>query len=91
MMIDSFVDQAEDIYLRASYYADSYAYYEGDMKQVASLEDIIVSFQEWSDSQRSYYVMRKDDGFIYGMSDYMVDLQASYQYLSDQGLLMMEK
>ena len=89
-MTESFVDQAEDIYLRASYYADSYAYYKGDMDQVTSLEDIVVSFQTWSDSQRSYYVMKKDDGFGYGMSDHMVDLQPSYRYLQDHNLLQAE-
>lgn len=89
-MTASFVDQAEDIYLRASYYADSYAYYKGDMDQVTSLEDIVVSFQAWSDSQRSYYVMKKDDGFGYGMSDHMVDLQPSYRYLQDHNLLQAE-
>lgn len=86
-MLDRYVDQKEDIYLRAYYYANSYAYYQGDQKLTQPLEDIIIAFQDWNTSQRSFYVVWKNGGFSYGASDHMVDLQPSYQYLVNNDLL----
>ncbi len=86
-MLDRYVDQKEDIYLRAYYYANSYAYYQGDQELTQPLEDIIIAFQDWNTSQRSFYVVWKNGGFSYGASDHMVDLQSSYQYLQEHDLL----
>ena len=89
-MIRVYADQQSDIYLRAYYYANSVAYSQGNEDAVRPLEDIIVVFQEWNDSQRSYVVYFADDGYTYSMSDHMVDLQPSYQYLIDHNLLSTE-
>jgi len=90
-MLDRYVDQKEDIYLRAYYYANSYAYYQGDQELIQPLEDIIIAFQDWNTSQRSFYVVWKNGGFSYGASDHMVDLRASYQYLVNNDLLPVGK
>ncbi len=86
-MLDRYVDQKEDIYLRAYYYANSYAYYQGDQELTQPLEDIIIAFQDWNTSQRSFYVVWKNGGFSYGASDHMVDLRPSYQYLQEHDLI----
>ena len=84
---DIYIDQSEDIYLRAYYYANSYAYYMGDEELTIPLKDIIVGFQDWNNSQRSYTICLADGSFFYSMSDHMVDLQPSYRYLKDHELL----
>ena len=88
---DIYIDQAEDIYLRAYYYANSYAYYMGDEELTIPLKDIIVGLQDWNNSQRSYTIRWADGSFFYSMSDHMVDLQPSYQYLLNKDLLPVGK
>ena len=88
---DIYIDQAEDIYLRAYYYANSYAYYMGDEELTIPLKDIIVGLQDWNNSQRSYTIRWADGSFFYSMSDHMVDLRPSYQYLLNKDLLPVGK
>jgi hypothetical protein len=88
---EAYIDQSEDIYLRAGFVADLVAYdqYIGKTADISSiLADTIIVFERWEEGQRSYWVYGlREDGTIYqaaGGYDYMVDLTPSYTWLTEK-------
>ena len=96
-LLKVYMDQTEDIYLRAHEYARVTAFYElrGNVKtaEIEDLKNYLVVYLEWDNGQRSFamyqpasalYRMDYPDAEyqkIGGNYDYMVDLQPSYDYM----------
>lgn len=78
-MTDVYTDQSEDIYLRAYCYAVSAVLCDGTDEEPAGLEEILIIFQDWHNSQRSCTAFFP--GGSLSSSDFMVDLTAAHAYL----------
>jgi hypothetical protein len=96
-LINVFMDPVEDVYLRAQEYARCAAFYANlSVKKEWNLKDLkglFVVLLEWDNGQRSFAIYTAADSLyqksfpgakykkIGATYDYMVDLQASYDYM----------